>query len=36
VRIDHLPEGKLGVAIHILLREKPEFIEGPKRIDSKK
>ncbi|HSZ18680.1 MAG TPA: PilZ domain-containing protein [Candidatus Acidoferrum sp.] len=36
VRIDHLPEGKLGVAIHILLREKPEFIEGPKSINSKK
>jgi len=29
VRIDHLPGGKLGVAIHILLRVKPEFAEKP-------
>lgn len=27
VRIDRLADGKLGVAIHILLREKPEFTE---------
>ena len=29
VRIDGLPNGKLGVAIHILLRVKPEFAEVP-------
>jgi len=25
VRIDHLPEGKLGVAVHLVPRAKPEF-----------
>jgi hypothetical protein len=36
VRIDHLPEGKLGVAIHILARAKPEFYVVPDRSGSKK
>jgi hypothetical protein len=31
MRVDSLPNGKLGVAIHILLRVKPEFIEVPDR-----
>jgi hypothetical protein len=31
VRIDHLPDGKLGVAIQILQRIKPEFTEAPGR-----
>lgn len=29
VRIDRLREGKLGVAIHVLLRIKPKFIAEP-------
>ena len=35
VRIDNLPEGKFGVAIHILLRVKPEFIKQPDRPRAK-
>ena len=30
VRIDRLPDGRLGVAIHIPLREEPEHIDGPR------
>jgi hypothetical protein len=29
VRIDRLPDGGLGVGIHILLRVKPEFTGAP-------
>ena len=29
VRVESLLDGKLGVAIHILLRVKPEFIGAP-------
>lgn len=36
MRIDHLPEGKLGVAVHILARVKPEFYAVPDRSDPKK
>jgi hypothetical protein len=36
VRIDHLAEGALGVAIHILLREKQEFAETPNPSNPKK
>ncbi len=34
VRIDRLPDGKSGVAIHILLRIKPEFTEAPDRSNA--
>ena len=36
VRTDHLPDGKLGVAIHILLHEEPEFTEAPERSSGNK
>ena len=35
VRIDRLPEGKLGIAIHIKLREGLELIEAPERSKDK-
>ena len=35
MRIDNLPDGKLGVAIHILLRVKPEFLKRPDRPRAK-
>lgn len=34
VRVDSLSDGKLGVAIHILLRVKPEFIVAPDRTSA--
>lgn len=36
VRIDRLPEGRLGVAVQILAREKPEFTAAPKRPSPRK
>jgi PilZ domain-containing protein len=36
LRIDNLPDGKLGIAIHILLRVKPEFTGAPDRPRAKK
>jgi hypothetical protein len=36
VRIDRLPEGKLGVAVQILARLEPEIIAVPKRFSPKK
>jgi hypothetical protein len=36
MRIDNLPDGKLGVAIHILSRVKPEFRRAPDRPRAKK
>lgn len=36
VRIDRLPDGKLGVAIHFLLHEEPKFTEAPERSSGNK
>jgi len=36
VRIDRLPQGKLGVAVQILARVKPEFPAVSKRFSPKK
>jgi hypothetical protein len=36
VRIERLPDGKLGIAVQILPRVKPEFIGEPKHFSSKK
>ena len=36
VRIDRLPDGKLGVAIHLLLRMEPEFPEAPEHSSGNK
>ena len=36
VRTDHLTDGKLGIAIHILFHEEPEFTEAPERSSGNK
>jgi len=36
MRIDRLPDGKLGVAIHILLHEEPRSIAAPGRSSGNK
>jgi hypothetical protein len=36
VRIHRLPDWKLGVAIHLLLRVEPEFTEAPEHSNGNK